>query len=115
MRFAHHEDLAVEAGVQVGAIAVFGIDYDVLVFLDDVDDMQLDAELFGDPQRVAALGTFAVALANRMRVPLDAKAGVKIDAFDVDSLLLNQPGGEQRIESAGDQRDCLSGHAVFAG
>ena len=46
---ADHEDLAIEAGIEVGAITVPGIEHDVLVFIDNVDDMQPDVELLGDP------------------------------------------------------------------
>ena len=53
-RLIDHEDLAVETGIQMRAVAVLGIEHDVLVFLGDVDDVELDAELFGDPQRVVA-------------------------------------------------------------
>ena len=41
-------------------------------------------------------------------VTLDAKAGIKIDAFDVDALLLNHPGGEHRIGATGNERDRFS-------
>ena len=48
-RLAHHEDLAIEAGVHVGTVAVPGVEHDVLVLVDNIHDMQLDAELFRDP------------------------------------------------------------------
>ncbi len=90
LRLVHHENLAVQAGVQIGAVAVARVDDDILVFLDHVDDVQLDAELFGNPQRIVALGPAAIASANRMRVALDAKSGEEIDPLDFDSLALNQ-------------------------
>ena len=54
-RLIDHEDLAVEARVQMRAVAVLRIQHDVFVLLGDVDDVQLDAELLGRPQRVVAL------------------------------------------------------------
>ena len=103
----HHEDLAVQAGIQVRSIAVFRVDHDVLVLVYDVDDVQLDAELLGNPQRIIAFDPAAVTIAYGISVPFHAKASVKINSLDVDSLLLDQPGGEQRIKPAGDQRDCF--------
>ena len=88
------------------------IDHDVLVFIDDVDDVQLDAELLGDPERVVAFRPAAIMLANRMGMSFDTEAGKEIDAFDLDTLLLDQLGSQQRIKAAGDQRNCFSGHAV---
>ena len=54
-RLIDHEDLAVEARIQMRAVSVLRIQDDVFVLLGDVDDVQLDAELLGRPQRVVAL------------------------------------------------------------
>ena len=109
-RLAHHEALAVEAGIQIRAVAVLGVDDDVLVLLDHVDDVQLDAELFRDPECVVALGLELVLAADGVRVALDAEAGVEVDALDVDALFENHLGGEHGIETAGDERDRTSLH-----
>jgi hypothetical protein len=80
----HHEYLAIEAGVQIGAIAMLWVDHDVLVLINDVDNVQLDAELLGDPQRVVAFNPVTVVFADGVSMPFDAKAGKEIDAFDLD-------------------------------
>ena len=56
------------------------------------DDVQLDIELLGDPERIIALNPVTIAVANGMRMPFDAKAGKEVDALDLDTLLLNQSG-----------------------
>ena len=56
---------------------MFGVDDDILVLFDDIDDVQLDAQLFRNPERIVALFPFAVAVAYRMGVAFDAKAGKK--------------------------------------
>jgi hypothetical protein len=83
----HHENLAIEARIQIGAIAMLRVDHDVLVFLDDIDNVQLDAELFCDPQRVVAFNPVTVVFADGVSMPFDAKAGKEIDAFDLDVRL----------------------------
>ena len=94
------------------AVAVLGVEHDVLVFLDDVDDMQLDPQRFSRPQGVVALGLVLVFFADRVGVALDAKAGKKIHALDMHTLLHHHLGGEKGIEAAGDQGQCfaLLGH-----
>ena len=42
------------------AIAMFRVQDDVLVFIDNVDDVQLDTELFSYPERVIAFLLVAV-------------------------------------------------------
>jgi hypothetical protein len=108
-RLAHHEALAVETRVQVRAVAVLRVDDDVLVLVDDVDDVQLDAELLGHPQCVVALGFELVLAADGVRVALDAEAGIEVDALDVDALLLEHARGEHGVETAGDERNGFSG------
>ena len=68
------------------AVTVLGVQHHILVFLDHFDDVQLDAELFRRPQRVVAFGSRGILFANRVRVALNAKTGVEIDAFDVNAL-----------------------------
>ena len=96
---ADHEYLAIQAGVEIGAVTVLGIEQDVFVFIDDVDDVQLDAELLGHPQRVVAFGLGPVFFANCVGVALDAEAGKKINAFHGDALIQNDLSGQHGIES----------------
>ncbi len=112
---AHHEDLAVQAGIQVRAIAVLRIDDHILVLLDDIDDMQLDVQLLGHPKCIVALRLVLVLLADGMGVPLDAEAGEEVDALDVYALLLHHLGGQQGIESSGDQGNGFAFHGKAAG
>jgi hypothetical protein len=77
-RLGDHEHLAVEAGVEVGAIAMLGVEQDLLVFLDDVDDVQLDAELFRHPQGIVALGSGAILGADGVGVALDAAGSLAL-------------------------------------
>ena len=104
-----HEDLAVQARIQVGTITVFWVGQDILVFLDDVDDMQFDTQLLGRPQGVVALGFLPVLLADRMGMPLHAEPGIEIDAFNMDALLENDPGGKHGVQPTGYQSDSFSG------
>ena len=87
------------------------IDHDLLVFLDDIDEMQPDTQLFGHPQCVVALGTHPVLLTDGMGMAFHAKPGKKIDALDVDALVHDHARGEQRIEPTGNQGN---GFMVFA-
>jgi hypothetical protein len=41
-RPGNHEYLAVEAGIQVGAITIVRIEHHLFVFIDDIDNVQLD-------------------------------------------------------------------------
>ena len=66
-----HVRLAVQAGVEIRTVAVFRIKYDLLVFLDDIDDVEFDTQSFCDPQGVVALGAAAILIANRMRMAFD--------------------------------------------
>src|SRR3989338_4273128 len=109
-RLAQHEYLAVETGVEIGPVAVPGVDDDVLVLLDDLDDVQLDAELTGGPEGVVALGLVLVLAADGVGVTLDAEAGVEVDALDVDALVEDDARGQQRIQAAGDE-----GHGLARG
>ena len=103
-RLVDHEDLAVEAGIEVRAVAVLGVQDDILVFLDDIHDVQFDPELFGDPQRVVALLPRGVLLADSMGVAFHAEPGVEVDALDFDALVKHHLGGEQGVEPARNQR-----------
>lgn len=93
-RFFHHENLAVETRVHVGTVAVFRVQQHILVFLDDINEVQWDTELFGHPQRVIAFGFGAFVLADRMGVAFDAETREKIYSFDVHTLVHHHPGGE---------------------
>jgi len=83
---------------------VLRVDDDVFVFLDDVDDVQLDAELLRGPQRVVAFRHRALVMANSVSVSLHAEAGIEIDALDVNALFQDEPGGEHGVQSARNQR-----------
>jgi hypothetical protein len=99
-----HENLAVAARVQVRAAAALRVDYDLLSVADDV---QLEAELLGDARRIVVFRPGMVLLADRMGVPRDAETGEEIDPLGMLALILDDLGGEQRIESAADQRQCF--------
>ncbi len=73
---------------------MFWVDYDIFIFLDDIDDVQFDGELFRYPQGVITLLFAAVFLTDGVGVPFDAKAGKEIDAFDLDTLILDQFSGQ---------------------
>jgi hypothetical protein len=77
-----------------------GIHDNVFVFFDDVDNMQLDPELFRNPERIVALWSRTVFLANGMRVSFDTETGVKIYPLDVDTLIQDYFGRQQGIQTA---------------
>ena len=77
----------------MGTVTMPGVDDNVLVLLDDVDDVESDTQLFGDPEGVIAFGPRAVLPADRLRVPFDAKARVEIDAFDLHTLIEDHARG----------------------
>ena len=70
----HHESLAVEAGVEVGAIAVFGVDDDTFVVFRDIYNMQLYPQLLGNPQGVVSFRLVTVFLTNSLSMSFDAEA-----------------------------------------
>lgn len=74
---ADHEHLAVEAGIEVGAIPMFGVEQHLFVFLDHIDDVQLDVELFRHPhpKGVVALGLAKLPGADGVRMAFDAETG----------------------------------------
>ena len=74
------------------------IDHDILVLFNDINDVKPYAQLFRDPQSVVAFA--ALAVTNCVGVPLHTKTGKEIEAFDVDTLILDNPGSEHRIEPA---------------
>jgi Rieske Fe-S protein len=100
---ADHEDLAVETRVEVVPVAVLGVEHDVLVLLDDVDEVQVYTELVRRPQGVIPFRFVAFVVANGVGMSLDAEAGVKIDALDVYSLIEDHLGCQHRVQTAGDQ------------
>ena len=71
---------------------MFWIDYYSLVFFDNVDDIELDTELLRNPESVVALDLVPVFFTNSMCVSLDTKTGKEVDTFDIDTLLLDEPG-----------------------
>jgi hypothetical protein len=71
--------------------------------------VQADAQLLGHPQGVVALGLGAVLPPDGVCVPLDAEAGEKIDALDMDALLQHHLGGEHGIETTGDEGNGFAG------
>lgn len=111
--FVHHESLAVEAGVEVGAIAVFGVDDDTFVVFRDIYNMQLYPQLLGNPQGVVSFRLVTVFLTNSLSMSFDAEAGKKVYAFDVDTLFLHNPNGQHGVEAAGYQGNCFSFFAVI--
>ena len=93
-RLFDHEALAIETGIDVGAVTVLRVDNDVFVFLDDIDDMQFYSQLLRGPQGVIALRSGSIPVANRMGMTFDAEPGKKIDTFDMDTLIKDNPGCE---------------------
>ena len=65
-----------------------GIEHDIFIFLDDIDDVQFDTELFSNPQGIVTLGFGLVFLAYCVGMTLDAEVGEEIDPFNVDALFL---------------------------
>ena len=57
-------------------------------------DIQLDTELFRYPERIVAFDLVFVFLADSVCVSFDAKTGKKIDAFNMNTLLLDEPGSQ---------------------
>ncbi len=106
----HHEDLAIQAGVEIGAVAVFGVEHHVFVFFHDIDDVQLDAQLLGAPQGIVALGFFLVLLADGVGMPLHAETREEIDAFHINALFLHDAHGQKGIQAAGNQGYCFALH-----
>ncbi len=80
------------------------IENDFLVLINHVDEVQLDAELLGDPKSVIALRPLAILAADGVGMTFDAETGEKVDALDVDTLLDHQPCGEHGVQPAGNQR-----------
>ena len=107
-----HEDLAIEARVQVLAVAVLRVDHDVLVFRGHIDDVQLDTELLRHPQRVVPARLGAAFLADGVGVALHAEAGVEIQPLDMYALLLDDLCRQHGVKSAGDERNGLF-HAAY--
>ena len=105
LRASHHEALAIEARIEVRAVAVLWIEHDRLVLIHHIDKVQLDAELFRHPQRIVALRFGPVAVADGVGVALDAEAGEKVEPLDPDPLLKHDLRREHRIKPAGDQCD----------
>ena len=90
------------------AVAMTRIQHDVFILVYDVDNMKPNAELFRRMQGTVAQDAPLPVLAHGMGVSLDAKAGKKVDTFDVDPLIQYQPGREHRIQTARKQDNCLS-------
>jgi len=105
---ADHETLAVQAGVQIGAVTVLRVDDDLLVFLDDLDHVEFDTQLFRHPQGIVALGAFAVLAADGVGMTLDAETGVEIDPLDMHPLVEYQTGRQHGVQATGNQGDCFS-------
>jgi hypothetical protein len=82
----HHEDFAIQARIEVGTVTVFRIDHDILVLLDDIEDMQFDAQLFGNPQRIVAFGFGLVLFTDGVCMTLHTKTGEEIKTFDMNTL-----------------------------
>ena len=110
-----HEDLAVQAGVQMGAVAVLGVEHHILVLLGDINDVQLDAQLLGHPEGVVALVLVLVFLADRVGVALHAEAGEEVHPFHVNALLLHHFYRQHGVQPAGHQRDGAALERVGAG
>ena len=94
MRFLHHKNLAVETGVQVCTVAVFGVDNDILVFINDINNMKLNAQLLGHPQSVITLGFSLVLLTYGVCMAFNTKPGKEIDAFNMNALFQHNFGGQ---------------------
>ena len=45
-------------------------------------------------------------------MPFHAKTGKEIDAFDMDTLLLNDFGSQQGVETTGNQGNGFTGHGI---
>ena len=74
---------------------MFRVNDDILVLLDDVDNMQLDTQLFRRPQGVIAFWPGAVLFTNSVGVSLDTKTGVKINALDMYTLVHHHARSQQ--------------------
>ena len=85
------------------------IDHDVLVFFDNIDDVEFDTQLLRAPQGIVSLRFFLVFFTNGMGMAFDAKAGIEVDALDMNALFQHQPGSEQGIEAPGDKGNGFSG------
>ena len=107
-RLADHEGLAVETGIEVGAIAVLGIEDDVLVFFDDIDDVELDSQLLGDPQSVVASRPGLGFVANCVGVPLDTETREEVEPFDVHALVENDLCRQHGVKASGNQGEGFS-------
>jgi hypothetical protein len=75
----------------------------IFVLIDNVDDMQFDAQGFRYPQCIITFWFFLMTFTNRVSVAFYTKSGEEINALDMDALLHNHLGGEQRVESAGNE------------
>jgi len=98
---SNHEAFAIQAGVEIRTVTMFGIDYDIFIFLYDIDDMQLDSQLLRYPQRVVAFRLGAVFMPDSMGMAFHAKPGKEIDTFYVDALIKNGFRGQHGIQTTG--------------
>ena len=67
------------------------IKYYIFVFFNNINNMQLDAELFCDPQSVVALLFLLIFGTNRVCMAFDTEAREKIDTLDMDTLIQDHP------------------------
>ena len=77
-RFTHHENLAIEARIHIGTIAMFGVEQHILVLFNHIDNMQFDTELLGDPQRVITFLFIFIVIANSMSMAFHTEAGKEV-------------------------------------
>ena len=79
---------------------MFRVQDNILVLLDDVDDVELDSKFFRNPQRVVTLLLLLGFRADGVSVSLDAEAREEINAFDMDTLVHDDLGGQHRVKTA---------------
>ena len=80
------------AGIQVGPIPVPGIEHNILVLIDDVDNVQLDSQLLRRPQCIVALRPCTILFANGMGMAFDAN---RITSYNVCYTKLLRPSHAQ--------------------
>ena len=73
------------------AVSVLWVKDYIFVFFNNINNMQLDAELFCDPQSVVALLFLLIFRANSVCMAFNTEAREKIDALDMDALIQDYP------------------------
>jgi hypothetical protein len=99
---AEHEDAAVQAGIHGRAVAVLGLEEDLLEVLPgDVDDFDGDVQVGTGPQGVVRqVFPLVLPTADDPPVVVQAEARAEVDGDDVHALVFQDPAGQGAVQTA---------------